>query len=139
MENFELAILFALIISIILTVTGWILTYQSQIKTQQAISELAEQMQDMMEYARKQEASKHSDSNIVSLSADEMKDLTLWYSKARVWFSKGKGCAIDWENKHLREEIAISIRQKLAIAKTEQDIMNAFDLQANKMSNKGNA
>ena len=136
MEKFELTILFVLLVSIIITLAGWIFTYQSQIKTQQVISKLTEQIQDMMEHVHKQEATKDLDSNLVSLSADEMKDLTLWYSKAKAWFLKGKGCAVDWENKHLREEIALPIRQKLAVAKNELDIANAFDLQANKASTK---
>ena len=74
------------------------------------------------------DAPKYSDSNTLLLSIDEMNDISLWYSKARVWFLKGKGSAVDWENKHLREEIALPIRQKLAAARSELDIKNAFDL-----------
>ncbi len=62
----------------------------------------------------------------LDLSADELKDLALWYSKSKAWFLKNKGSAVDWENKHLREEIAAPIRLKLAEAKTEFDIMAAF-------------
>ena len=69
------------------------------------------------------------------LSTEEMKDLTLWYSCAKRWFLKGKGTAVDWENKHLREEIALPIRQKLANAKNELDIKNAFDLRKVKPPN----
>jgi hypothetical protein len=70
----------------------------------------------------------------VSLSADEMKDLTLWYSKARTWFLAGKGMAIDWENKHLSEDVAAPIRLKLANAKTVEDIAEAFRLDGGKDS-----
>lgn len=62
------------------------------------------------------------------LSADELKDLALWYDKAKSWHLKGKGAAVDWENKHLREEVAAPIRLKLAEAKNELDIMQAFAL-----------
>src|SRR4029078_3611426 len=69
-----------------------------------------------------------TNSSMLSLSPDEMKDIALWYSKAKAWFVKGKGAAVDWENKHLPEEIAAPIRIKLAAAKTELDIRNAFEL-----------
>ncbi len=62
------------------------------------------------------------------LTADELKDLSLWYSKAKAWHAKGKGNAVDWENKSLREEVAAPIRLKLAEARTEYDIMQAFQL-----------
>lgn len=64
----------------------------------------------------------------VSMSPDETKDLALWYSKAKAWNLKGKGNAVDWENKHLREEIAAPIRVKLADAKNELDIVKAFEI-----------
>lgn len=63
----------------------------------------------------------------VSLSADEIKDLALWYDRAKQWFPKGKS-AVNWECKDLREEIAAPIRLKLAEAKTEADIISAFSL-----------
>jgi hypothetical protein len=71
-----------------------------------------------------------SDSVAVSknLSPDEIKDLSLWYTKSKAWFAKDKGCAVDWENKHLREEIAAPIRLKLASVKAEDDITKAFNL-----------
>ena len=78
-----------------------------------------------------------SNSKMLSLSADEIKDLALWYSKANSWHLKGKGNAVDWENKHLREEVAAPIRLKLAVAKNELDIMNAFDLRTNKPPSNG--
>jgi len=62
------------------------------------------------------------------LSPDETKDLALWYSKAKAWNIKGKGNAVDWENKHLREEIAAPIRIRLADAKNELDIVKAFEI-----------
>lgn len=62
------------------------------------------------------------------LTPDETKDLALWYSKAKAWNLKGKGNAVDWENKHLRESIAATIRLKLADAKTELDIVKAFEI-----------
>lgn len=62
------------------------------------------------------------------LTPDETKDLALWYSKAKAWNLKGKGNAVDWENKHLRESIAAPIRIKLADAKTELDIVKAFEV-----------
>jgi 2'-5' RNA ligase len=64
----------------------------------------------------------------VNLSADEIKDLALWYDRSRQWFVKGKGTAVDWENKHLPETIAAPIRLKLAEAKSEGDIAQAFSL-----------
>lgn len=64
-----------------------------------------------------------------SLTPDELKDLTLWYSKAKAWHLKGKGNAVDWENKHLSEEIAAPIRVKLAQAQNELDIVKAFELE----------
>ena len=127
MTSYELIGLFAFIVTFITTLVGWTFTYRSQRKTQQAITKLAEQIEDMMRGSLEDDAPKHLDSNLL-LSTDEMKDLTLWYSKAKSWFLKGKGTAVDWENKHLREEIALPIRQKLANAKNELDIQNAFDL-----------
>lgn len=64
-----------------------------------------------------------------NLSPEEMKDLSLWYSKAVAWHPKGKSAA-DWDNKHLREDIAQWIRVRLAGAKTLDDIKNAFMLKA---------
>lgn len=64
----------------------------------------------------------------LNLTADEIKDLALWYDRARQWHAKGKGTAVDWECRHLREEVAASIRVKLAEAKSEQDISDAFRL-----------
>ena len=63
-----------------------------------------------------------------SLSPDEIKDISLWFSKAKAWNIKGKGNAVDWENKHLREEIAAPIRMKLASAESELDIVKAFEI-----------
>ena len=71
------------------------------------------------------------------LSAEELKDLALWYSKAKTWHLKGKGNAVDWENKHLREEVAAPIRMKLANAKNELDIMHAFSLHNAKPTSDG--
>ena len=64
----------------------------------------------------------------LDLTAEELKDLALWYSKAKAWHLKSKGNAVDWENKHLREDVAAPIRLKLAAAKNEYDIMQAFEL-----------
>lgn len=64
----------------------------------------------------------------LQLSADEIKDLALWYDRARQWHAKGKGTAVDWENKHLPETLAAPIRLKLADAKTEADIAAAFNI-----------
>lgn len=64
----------------------------------------------------------------VSLTADEIKDLALWYDRAKQWHAKGKGAAVDWECKHLREELAAPIRLKLAEAKGDADIAAAFNL-----------
>jgi len=63
-----------------------------------------------------------------SLTIDEIKDLELWYSRAKAWHVKGKGNAVDWECKHLPESIAAPIREKLAVAKTELDIVKAFEM-----------
>jgi hypothetical protein len=63
-----------------------------------------------------------------SLSADEMKDLALWYSKAISWGRKGKS-AWDWKNKVLREEIAAPIRAKLQKATNEVEIKKAFQIE----------
>ena len=62
------------------------------------------------------------------LTLDETKELTLWYSKAKAWSLKGKGFAVDWECKHLRQPIAEAIRVKLADAKNELDIVKAFEI-----------
>lgn len=128
MTSYELIVLFAFIVTFITTLLGWIFTYRSQRKTHQEIARLAEQIQSMMREMFENDAPRYLDNDILSLSTEEMKDLTLWYSKAKVWFLKGKGTAVDWENKHLREEIALPIRQKLANARNELDIKNAFDL-----------
>lgn len=132
MTSYELICLFASIVTFLITLTGWIFTYRSQRKTQQAIANLAEQIQGMKRDKFEDDAPKYLESSILLLSTEEMKDLTLWYSKAKTWFLKGKGTAVDWENKYLREEIALPIRQKLANAKNELDIKNAFDLQKSK-------
>ena len=85
----------------------------------------APEMQDPKDEPVMQEA---EDTEDVSLSPDETKDLALWYSKAKAWNLKGKGNAVDWENKHLREEIAAPIRLRLADAKNELDIVKAFEV-----------
>ena len=85
----------------------------------------APEMQDPKDEPPMQEA---EDTEDVSLSPDETKDLALWYSKAKAWNLKGKGNAVDWENKHLREEIAAPIRLRLADAKNELDIVKAFEV-----------
>jgi len=127
MTSYELIGSFAFIVVFITTLVAWIVTYRTQRKTQQEIAKLAEQIHDMMGDTYEANISKYLDSD-KSLSIEEMKELALWYSCAKRWFLKGKGTAVDWENKHLREEIASPIRQKLAIATTELDIKNAFDL-----------
>ena len=137
MTSYELIGLFAFIVMFIATSVGWIFTYRSQRKTQQAIAKLAEQIQGMMAQMLEVDAPKYLDSDMLFLSTEEMKDLTLWYSKAKAWFLKGKGTAVDWENKHLREEIALPIRKKLANAKNELDIMYAFDLRKAKPPSDG--
>ena len=137
MTNSELISLFAFMITFITTLAGWIFTYRSQRKTQQMIAKLEEQMQDMMGHIPKDDAPKYSDSSMLLLSADELKDLSLWYSKAKAWHLKGKGNAVDWENKHLREEVAAPIRLKLADAKNELDISHAFDLRNDKPASDG--
>jgi hypothetical protein len=128
MTSYELMGLFAFIVTFVTTVAGWIFTYRSQRKTQQTIAKLEEQMQAMMGHVPKDDAPKYSDSRMLLLSPDEMKDMATWYDRAKAWHLKGKGNAVDWENKHLREEIALPVHQKLADAKNELDIMNAFDL-----------
>lgn len=137
MTSYELIGLFAFIITSITTLVGWIFTYRSQRKTQQAIAKLSEQIQVMIGDKYEDDAPKYLDSDILLLSPEEMKDLGLWYTKAKAWFLKGKGTAVDWENKHLREEIALPIRQKLANAKSELDIKNAFDLRKAKPPSDG--
>jgi hypothetical protein len=49
------------------------------------------------------DAPKYSDSRMLLLTMEEMKDLVLWYDKAKTWHLKGKGNAVDWESKHLHE------------------------------------
>ncbi len=78
--------------------------------------------------AKPQPGKKPAPKKAFDLTADELKDLSLWYSKAKAWHAKGKGKAVDWENKHLREEIAAPIRMKLADARTEYEIMLAFEI-----------
>ena len=63
-----------------------------------------------------------------AMTPDEIKDIALWYSKAKAWHLKGKGNAVDWECKHLSEEIAAPIRLKLSAAENELDIVKAFEL-----------
>lgn len=92
-----------------------------------------EEQKELMRQGKVDEKGKPVDekkpfSKSLELSADELKDLALWYSKAKAWHLKGKGAAVDWENKHLREEIAAPIRIKLADAKNELDIVQAFEL-----------
>lgn len=62
----------------------------------------------------------------IVLSPEEMKDLAVWFDKAKAWYKKGKGAAADWENKHLRESIATPIREKLKAVKSVDDIGDAF-------------
>lgn len=62
------------------------------------------------------------------LSPDETKDLSLWFSKAKAWNASGKGNAVDWENKHLREEVAAPIRAKLTSAVSPLDVVKAFEI-----------
>jgi hypothetical protein len=69
-----------------------------------------------------------SDEQSPALTPDETKDIALWYSKALVWHSKGKSGIAEWENKHLREEIAAPIRLKLVAAKNEAEITKAFEI-----------
>ena len=95
----------------------------SRVKEEETTTET--ETQDSKDEPPMQEA---EDTEDVSLSPDETKDLALWYSKAKAWNLKGKGNAVDWENKHLREEIAAPIRLKLADAKNELDIVKAFEV-----------
>jgi len=95
----------------------------SRVKEEETTTE--PETQDQKDEPPMQEA---EDTEDVSLSPDETKDLALWYSKAKAWNLKGKGNAVDWENKHLREEIAAPIRLKLADAKNELDIVKAFEV-----------
>ena len=62
-----------------------------------------------------------------ALTPDDTKDLALWYDCAKRWIKQGKS-AVDWENKHLGEDIAAPIRLKLASAQTELDVVKAFEL-----------
>lgn len=62
------------------------------------------------------------------LSPDEIKDVHLWHQKAKAWYNKGKGSAVDWETKHLRESVAEQIRGKLAVAENALDIEKAFQV-----------
>lgn len=127
MTSYELISLFVFIAIFIAIIAGWIFTYRIQIETQQAIAKLTEKIESRINNLHEVNTSENLHSDIL-LSAEEMKDLALWYSSAKRWFLKGKGTAVDWENKHLREEIASPIRQKLADAKNELDIKDAFDL-----------
>jgi hypothetical protein len=72
------------------------------------------------------EDAKQPEPKSLDLTADEIKDLALWYDRARQWYVKGKGTAVDWECKHLRETIAAPIRLRLADAQSETDIAAAF-------------
>lgn len=87
------------------------------------------QMQQAALDAKKPPAAEKKPKPKKSLTPDELKDLTLWYSKAKAWHIKGRGNAVDWENKHLSEDIAAPIRAKLAQAKSELDIVKAFELE----------
>jgi hypothetical protein len=64
----------------------------------------------------------------LTLSAAEIKDLALWRQMATRFFRKGKGTAVDFECKALPDTMAEPIREKLAVALTELDIVKAFDV-----------
>jgi hypothetical protein len=65
------------------------------------------------------------DEETKTLDAEALKELALWYSKARQWYPEGKS-TVEWETKHIDESIAAPIRVKLADAQSEQDIVDAF-------------
>src|SRR5258706_10485015 len=75
----------------------------------------------------KDDVPKYLDSSMSHLSPDEMEDYILWRQKAIAWGRRGKS-AVDWKNKNLREEIAKSIRLKLATETNEFEIKKAFEL-----------
>src|SRR3990172_1328255 len=86
------------------------------------VAEQGEPVETELEEKQEPEEPKKS----FDLTADEIKDLALWYDRARQWHAKGKGTAVNWECKHLRETIAAPIRLRLADVKSEGDIAAAF-------------
>lgn len=66
--------------------------------------------------------------NAVILNANEIKDLNLWKQVAMRSYHKGKGAAVDFECKYLPANIAEPIRQKLADASNEFEIVRAFEI-----------
>lgn len=61
----------------------------------------------------------------ISLSAEQIKELNLWRQIAERNDRKGKGRAIDFECKHLPEDVQIDIRKKLA---SDMDVAQAFEI-----------
>ena len=129
-------------------VLGYDLTKEQEAQYDEAEKQIEEQKEKMQEQTemglqaklngggkqdkiQKQDTDKQDEEDkAIHLSPDEIKDMALWYSKAKAWHLKGKGNAVDWENKHLREEIAAPIRKRLAVAKNELDITRAFEIGA---------
>jgi len=64
----------------------------------------------------------------VNLTPPMMTDLKTWCDMAKRFYSKGKPIPIDFECKALPEEMALPIRDKLRNAKTELDIIKAFEV-----------
>lgn len=115
-----------------ISVLGYDMTAEQQSQLDEIISEKdtqAEQNRLMQEEALNKPAEPVEKPapqfRAVVLSPDEMKDLALWYDKAKAWHKRGKSAA-DWESKHLRQEIVDSISAKLQDAKTMDAIEKAF-------------
>ena len=64
----------------------------------------------------------------VHLTPPMMTDLKTWCDMSRRFYGKGKEIPFDFECKALPEELAAPIRQKLRDAKSELDIIKAFEI-----------
>lgn len=66
------------------------------------------------------------------LNADMIKDLDLWRQMSVRFFNNKKALPIDFECKALPEYMAKEIRSKLEFAKTEDEILKAFEIGSTK-------
>jgi len=64
----------------------------------------------------------------IALDPDGMKELVAWRERAQKWFTKGKSAA-EWECKYIPGDIAEQVRGKLKTAKSELDIVRAFEIE----------
>lgn len=73
----------------------------------------------------------------IALDAQQIKDLDLWRQTAVRKSRKGQPIPLDWECKALPDSIAAPIRERLAKAQNELDVVKAFDLDAEQPQDEG--